>query len=59
VHENLANVFTSDRAQRTSEKYGAHIVSLLARKGSRPALNPTTPHPGGPEMTAVNPIEDP
>jgi arsenite methyltransferase len=32
VHDNPAYVFTSDRAQRTTEKYGAHSVSLLALK---------------------------
>ncbi len=32
VHHNPAYVFTSDRAQRTTEKYGAHSISLLALK---------------------------
>jgi SAM-dependent methyltransferase len=32
VHHNPAYVFTSDRARRTSEKYGAHSISLLALK---------------------------
>jgi SAM-dependent methyltransferase len=32
VHNNPAYLFTSDRAQRTSEKYGAHSISLLALK---------------------------
>jgi arsenite methyltransferase len=31
-HDNPAYVFTSDRAQRTTEKYGAHSISLLALK---------------------------
>jgi SAM-dependent methyltransferase len=39
VQHNPAYVFTSERAQRTSEKYGAHSVSLLALK---PATNTTT-----------------
>ena len=32
VQENPSYRFTSERAQRTSHKYGAHSVSLLATK---------------------------
>ena len=45
VQRNSAYRFTSERAQRTSDKYGAHSISLLAlspvrasRHASRPAL---------------------
>jgi hypothetical protein len=44
VQTNPAYRFASERAQRTSRKYAAHSVSLLALKpasGSRPT-NPTT-----------------
>jgi 2-polyprenyl-3-methyl-5-hydroxy-6-metoxy-1,4-benzoquinol methylase len=41
VQHNSAYRFTSQRAQRTSEKYGAHSISLLALK---PITNPTTTH---------------
>jgi arsenite methyltransferase len=37
VQRNSAYRFTSERAQRTSEKYGAHSISLLALK---PVRNP-------------------
>jgi hypothetical protein len=39
VQRNSAYRFTSERAQRTSEKYRAHSFSLLALK---PIPNPTT-----------------
>jgi SAM-dependent methyltransferase len=39
IHTNPAYVFTSERAQRASEKYGAQSVSLLALK---PAFTNTT-----------------
>jgi hypothetical protein len=32
VQSNLAYRFASERAQRTSDKYGAHAVELLAVK---------------------------
>src|SRR3954454_15076119 len=38
VQTNPGYCFASERAQRTSEKYGAHSISLLALKPSRPAV---------------------
>ena len=34
--------FASERAQRTSDKYGAHSVSLLALKPVHPPTDSTT-----------------
>ncbi len=48
VHDNPAYRFASERAQRTSEKYGAHSVSLLAIKPVRASTHPT-PAEEGPE----------
>jgi arsenite methyltransferase len=41
IHANPGYRFTSERAQRTSRKYGAHSVSLLALKPIRRATAPT------------------
>jgi arsenite methyltransferase len=38
LERNPAYHFASERAQRTSDKYGAHSISLLARKPSRAAV---------------------
>jgi hypothetical protein len=38
--------FTSERAQRTSEKYGAHSISLLATKPVRATRHPAHPDLG-------------
>jgi hypothetical protein len=43
VERNPAYSFASDRAQRTSDKYGAYSVSLLAVKPVRASRH--TPHP--------------
>jgi arsenite methyltransferase len=40
VQHNAAYRFTSERAQRTSVKYGAHSISLVALKPSTSAQNP-------------------
>jgi hypothetical protein len=39
--------FTSERAQRTSDKYGAHSVSLLALKPVRASRHSCRPDLGG------------
>ena len=39
--------FTSERAQRTSHKYGAHSVSLLALKPAIASRHISDPNPGG------------
>jgi SAM-dependent methyltransferase len=46
VHPNSAYRFTSERAQRTSEKYGAHSISLLALKPVRVSRHPSRPDLG-------------
>ena len=40
IHGNPAYRFASERAQRTSDKYGAHSISLLALKPVR-STHPT------------------
>ena len=45
IQANPSYRFTSERAQRTSDRYGAHSVSLLALKpvpASRPLSDTTT-----------------
>jgi arsenite methyltransferase len=44
IHGNPGYRFASERAQRTSEKYGAHSVSLIALKPVRASRTPTTAH---------------
>jgi ubiquinone/menaquinone biosynthesis C-methylase UbiE len=43
VQTNPRYGFTSERAQRTSEKYGAHSISLLALKPVRVSRHPSRP----------------
>ena len=45
IHGNPSYRFTSERAQRTSDKYGAHSVSLLALKPVLPPSRPISPTP--------------
>jgi SAM-dependent methyltransferase len=47
VQGNPGYRFTSERAQRTSHKYGAHSVSLLALKPPRASRHPLHPDLGG------------
>jgi ubiquinone/menaquinone biosynthesis C-methylase UbiE len=47
VQLNEAYRFTSDRAQRTSEKYGAHSISLLALNPVRGSRHTSRPDLGG------------
>lgn len=47
IQANPGYRFTSERAQRTSHKYGAHSVSLLALKPIRASRHISTPDLGG------------
>jgi arsenite methyltransferase len=47
VQRNPGYRFTSERAQRTSDKYGAHSVSLLALKPLRASRHTSHPNLGG------------
>jgi hypothetical protein len=47
IHGNPGYRFTSDRAQRTSDKYGAQSVSLLALKPVRASRHTSNPDLGG------------
>jgi arsenite methyltransferase len=47
VQRNPGYRFTSERAQRTSDKYGAHSVSLLALKPLRASRHTSHPDLGG------------
>ena len=47
VQRNPGYRFTSERAQRTSDKYGAHSVSLLALKPLRASRHTSHPKLGG------------
>ena len=47
IHGNPGYRFTSDRAQRTSDKYGARSVSLLALKPVRASRHTSNPDLGG------------
>jgi hypothetical protein len=47
IHGNPGYRFTSDRAQRTSDKYGARRVSLLALKPVRASRHTSNPDLGG------------
>jgi ubiquinone/menaquinone biosynthesis C-methylase UbiE len=44
VHDHPSYRFTTARAQRTSHKYGAHSLSLLAIKTVPDSTNTTTTH---------------
>jgi arsenite methyltransferase len=46
VQPNSGYRFTSERARRTSEKYGAHSISLLALNPVRAARHPSSPDLG-------------
>jgi hypothetical protein len=46
IEANASYRFTSGRAQRTSEKYGAHSISLLAIKPVRGSRHPSRPNLG-------------
>jgi SAM-dependent methyltransferase len=46
VHTNPGYRFTSERAQRASEKYGAHSISLLALNPVRASRHPSHPDLG-------------
>jgi arsenite methyltransferase len=47
IHANRGYRFASERAQRTSHKYGAHSVSLLALKPVPASRHISNPNPGG------------
>jgi hypothetical protein len=50
--------FTSERAQRTSDKYGAHSVSLLALKPVRASRHTSRPDLGGGADVAQPALEE-
>jgi len=47
VQDNPAYSFTSERAQRASDRYGGHSISLLALKPVRASRHTSRPHLGG------------
>jgi hypothetical protein len=58
IEANASYRFTSGRAQRTSEKYSAHSISLLATKPIRATRHPSRPDLGDGADAAQTASED-